>query len=485
MAKQDPLKLIEQEDNLPVLPELFYQVVEASSNPETPVSEVSHLILQDQVLTGRVLRIANSAYYAMPERISTVTRAVMVLGFISLRNFLTAITVVDTLNSDAFKGGLFETFWIHALACSVSASSLADRLKMNHREEAMIAGLVHDCGKLFLDHHFPEAYRAVIEKMRQGKDVLAAERDVFGLTHVEVGEKIAQRWALPPSIVEAIRNHHHFSKSPKNLSLADIIYVADRFAIETIPHDWADRIQWIPSGNNTKEPIKKICLEVGLSPHAFQEIIEEARENIERTAEDLNLKFLNPSVEPILDPSPELFRLHREIERKERQLAMVNEISTFIMENPRPEDLIQVVAEAIHRGIGFNRTLLFLLNSARNTIRGRLGLGHDVPPFLRTIHVPVGSEGLMGKTIREKRALNVLDAESRSDNDLPPLEVPALHQIKAFALVPFIAGTEVIGLVMVDNAVTREVIRDQEVDLIKSFLTLAGVYLAGYSKTSH
>jgi len=482
MKTQDALKLIDRSENLPVLPQLFYQIVEAASDPDTKVSELSSLILQDQVLTGRVLRMANSAYYAMPQKISTVTRAVMILGFISLKNFITTVTVVDTLNNEAFKGGLFKTFWVHALACGLSASFLAQRLNVDHREEAMIAGLVHDCGKLFLDHHFPEAYRSVAEMIRQGKDVLAAERSVFGVTHVEVGEKIVRKWHLPVPLIEAVRNHHRLSKSRENPRLSDVIHLANLMSCLTIPEEWTDGIQSMEPDDNARETVNKICSDLGLSDEAVQEVIQRTEENIQRIGEDLNLTFLSPSKEEVADPSPELFRLHREMERKERQLAMVNEISALIVENPRPEELIQVVVEAIHRGIGFSRTLLFLLNTAENTVDGRLGLGHDVPPFLRKINVPIPSRGLMGKAIREKVAFNILDAESESYGDLPSLEVSSLADIKTFALVPFVAGAEVIGLVMVDNMVTGETIRDKEIDLVRTFLTLAGVYLAGYRK---
>ena len=482
MKAQDALGLIEREENLPVLPQLFYQIVEAASDPDTEVSELSSLILQDQVLTGRVLRMANSAYYAMPQKISTVTRAVMVLGFISLKDFITAVTVVDTLNSDAFKGRLFESFWVHALACGLSASFLVQRLNVDHREEAMIAGLVHDCGKLFLDHHFPKAYKRVIEGMRDGDSILAEERKAFGVTHVELGERIAKTWNLPNTLIEAVRNHHSFSGSRKNVRLSDVIYLADLLSSHSIPQEWKDRIQWTETEVDTRKSASEICSKLDLSEEVVEEIIQATEQNIQRIAEDLSLTFLNPSKQEVTDSSPELFRLHREVERKERQLAMVNEISVFVMENPRPEELIQVVIEAIHRGIGFNRTLLFLLNTAEYTVDGRLGLGHDVPPFLREIRVPVISDGLMGRAIQEKRAFNIVDTGSQSSNNLPSLEVSSLADIETFALVPFVAGTEVIGLVMVDNMVTREPIMDKEVDLIRTFLTMAGVYLAGYRK---
>jgi putative nucleotidyltransferase with HDIG domain len=482
MKPEDALKLLEQDENLPVLPQLFYQIVEAASNPDTPVSELSNLILEDQVLTGRVLRMANSAYYAMPQKISTITRAVMVLGFITLRNFITAATIVDTLIKDAFKGGLYETFWVHALASSLSASLMAEQLKIDHQEEAMIAGLIHDCGKLFLDHHFPETYGEVAEMTRGGRDVLTAERDLFGFTHVDVGEKIAERWDLPATLVHAIRNHHRFSKSSKTLNLSDVIYLADLFVPHAIPDQWVDRVRRILPKGNSQRGILKISTEVGLSEKQVQEVIQKTKENIQRIADDLNLKFLCLPENSSAYPSPELFRLQRKMERQERQLAMVKEISSCITESPGSEVLIQVVVEAIHRGIGFNRTLLFLLNHAKNEIEGKLGLGYDVPPFLKKITVPLNSDGLMAKAIQQKRTINILDSQSQSYSDLPLLEVSALSEIKAFALVPFLAGTDVIGIVMVDNAVTKEPIRDQEIDLMSTFLTLAGVYLESHPK---
>ncbi|MBW2055887.1 MAG: HDOD domain-containing protein [Deltaproteobacteria bacterium] len=482
MRSQKALKLVEEEENLPVLPQLFYRIVEAASNPETPVSKLSSLILEDQVLTGRVLRMANSAYYSMPQKISTVTRAVMVLGFITLKNFITAATVVDTLYKGGFKGGLYETFWIHALTCSLLASLLAEKLKVDQREVAMVAGLVHDCGKLFLDYHFPETYRKVAEETLKGRDFLAAERKFFGVTHVDVGEKIARKWGLPAALIEAIRDHHRFSGASKDLALSDVVYMADLLSPYAIPESWADRIGGIYPKESPDECCRGIWVGLGLTEETIQRLIESAKQNVQRVAEDLNLTFLSPSAQDLEEPSPEIFRLQREMERKERQLAMVNEISGFILENPRPEELIQIVLEAVHRGIGFNRTLLFLLDGAGKTVAGKFGLGHDVPPFLKSISVPIDSDGLMGRAIREKRAFNVVDSNSRSCSDLPRLEVPVLAEIKTFALVPFIAGREVIGLVMVDNSVTREPIRDQEVELIRTFLTLAGVYLESYSK---
>ncbi len=480
MGAQDVLDLIERKENLPVLPQLFYRIVEKASTPETSVSELSRLILEDQVLTGRVIRMANSAYYATEEKISTVTRAIMVLGFFTLKSFIIAITVGDSLNNDAFKGELFETVWVHGLACSLSANSLAQKLAFEHPEEAMIAGLVHDSGKLFLDHHFPKEYKKVAQMIQQGKDILAAERSVFGLTHVDVGEKIALRWCLPETLIDAIRNHHEFSESTKNLSLSDIIYVAGLFASKAIPEEWKDRIQRIYPDHSTEREIKKTCSNLKLSEKDVREIIQTTKENIYRVAEDLNLEFLKPSGQKGDDPSAELFRLNREVEEKERQLAMINEIGAFAMENPKPEELIQVVVEAVHRGIGFDRTLLFLRNPTGDEVNGRLGLGYDVPPFLKKITVSMKSDGLMGKAMQERSTFNVVDEESPSDGALPSLEVPSLAEIKAFALVPFLAGTEVVGLVMVDNTFTGKAIGDREVDLIRTFLTLAGGYLARY-----
>jgi HD-like signal output (HDOD) protein len=475
--QQEVLRLLEQGDNLPALPRLFYEVVEAASNPETPVSDLSNLILQDQVLTGKVLKIANSAYYSASERISTVTRAVMVLGFISLRNSLTAIMVVDTLNSEAFKASLFKPFWVHALACSLVGRFLAERLEMDHPEEAMIAGLIHDCGKLFLDHHFPEAYRRVTREMEQGKDVLKAERELFGLTHVDLGERIAKKWALPSALVEAIGNHHVILNSSRPPRLSDIVYVADRFSALAIPQEWAEKTKWILSEKPTERRVQNICVELRISEEAIEEIIQQTRKNIRRTASDLGLKFLEPSIQGDLHPSSERFRRQREREKRQRLQAMIDEIKTMIKGNPRPEELLQLAIEAIHYGIGFNRTLLFLVNPSENTIDGKAGLGNGVPSFLKSIRVPIESDGLIGRVIRDKRAFNLFDRESSPYGDLPPIEI-SLPETKTLAFVPLIVGTKAMGLVMVDNAVTQESIGDPEIDSIKVFLALVGDHIA-------
>jgi len=168
------------------------------------------------------------------------------------------------------------------------------------------------------------------------------------------------------------------------------------------------------------------------------------------------------------------------MERKERQLAMMHEISAFVLENPRPEEVIQVVAEAIHRGIGFNRTLLFLLNPGKESMIGKVGLGFNVPPSLKKVVVPVDSGGLMSKGLQDKVAFNVVDSESALYRDLPPLEIESLIQTKSFALVPLLAGADAIGVILVDNTFTREPIRDREVDAIKTFINMAGMYLEKY-----
>ncbi len=161
---------------------------------------------------------------------------------------------------------------------------------------------------------------------------------------------------------------------------------------------------------------------------------------------------------------------------------MVNEISALIMQNPHPEELIQLLIEAIHRGIGVDRTLLFLRDPARDSITGRLGLGYDVPPFLNEISLPTRSDGPLGKAIQDKEAFNSADGESHLESGHPRLEIPAFAEIQAFALVPFLAGKEVIGLVVVDNTFTHQPITDHEVGLIGTFLNLAGTYLARYAK---
>lgn len=220
-------------DRLPPLPAVVSRVMELTNDPNCTAQDLQKVIGMDEVLSSKVLRLVNSARYGFPKRISTLSHAVILLGFETIRNLaIGAATVRLLLREGAASPVNRQLFWEHSLETGLAASALAKHLRKDLilREEMFLAGLLHDLGILFLSQNFPEAYREVLEQSHSLEETQEAERQVFGMTHAEIGARMAQRWNLPPVFAAVMEHHHHpLAESPFFVQTA-AVYLGDRLS---------------------------------------------------------------------------------------------------------------------------------------------------------------------------------------------------------------------------------------------------------------
>jgi putative nucleotidyltransferase with HDIG domain len=229
------------------------------NNPNTSADELNQLISLDQGLASKLLRIVNSAYYGFPKRISTITHAVVILGFNTVRNLVLGVSAFGMLSKKAEGQGLNRVqFWEHSIAVAVCASLLAKKKKPKTRsiiEEAFITGLLHDIGQLFLDSYFPVQYAVtLVYAERQNISILDAEKKVLGIDHTIVGKKIAEQWNFPPSLVSCIGSHHHPVPDTDHFESCALVHAADWLAwqmqkgvgkVEILPEMEASVQEWL------------------------------------------------------------------------------------------------------------------------------------------------------------------------------------------------------------------------------------------------
>jgi len=202
--------LLNSLDELPTLPSVFFTVNKMLSDPRTSAIDIGDAISLDQVMASKVLKLANSSFYGFTSRVNTIPHAVAVLGFSSTKNIVLTTSVLSTLNlKTKIKGFSLADFWKHSAAVGTIAKLIANESYPQKREEAFVAGLLHDIGKLILAICAPE-YFAETLKLAISKECLFldVEKEVVGISHPEIVAYINNKWNLPEEISEVIINHH-------------------------------------------------------------------------------------------------------------------------------------------------------------------------------------------------------------------------------------------------------------------------------------
>jgi HD-like signal output (HDOD) protein len=229
------LMLDQQLSNLPPLPAVVLRIIEIVNREDSSASELNRLISLDQGLSTRLLRIVNSAYYGFPRRISTVTHAIVILGFNAVRNLVLGVSAFDMLSRKHGTAGLNrEHFWKHSVAAAMAASIIVEKRHTRASaatEESFLSGLLHDVGQLFLDCYFPTQYAvAVAYADRESVPSVEAERRLLGIDHAMVAQRVAEAWNFPPSLAGVLGGHHDPDPSSPMFDGTAVVHAADWLA---------------------------------------------------------------------------------------------------------------------------------------------------------------------------------------------------------------------------------------------------------------
>jgi putative nucleotidyltransferase with HDIG domain len=220
---------------MPSLSTTAMKVAEICNNPQTSPADLNRIISLDPVLTGRVLKLVNSAYYGLPTQITSLTRAIIMVGLNTIVNLVISTAVVEKVSVKNASGPLsVDDFWTHSLCVGVVAKFLADLrgIPAASREEYFVGGLLHDLGKVALNDCFSEEYRQVFERATKGEASLCeAEAEAFGVHHGRVGLMIAEKWQLGAALRDSLAHHHDPREADEaGRNLVTLVSLGDGYA---------------------------------------------------------------------------------------------------------------------------------------------------------------------------------------------------------------------------------------------------------------
>ena len=222
--------LVARLKSIPTLPTVALRVMEITANPNSSANDLMAVISPDISLTTKVLKIANSPFFGLTRKVSSLQHAVTILGFKEIRNLVLSSVAFDSFK-DLKQDGAFDInkFWKHSFYCALAAKNIAVDLKVESGE-LFVAGLVHDIGKLVMYITFPTDFMMQLEVMDTVKikyTSFEAEKSIFGMTHDDIGMMLLKKWIFPEAILTAVGYHHRPQEADNKSIFPLIVHIAD------------------------------------------------------------------------------------------------------------------------------------------------------------------------------------------------------------------------------------------------------------------
>ncbi len=220
---------------MPSLPITVSKILQICNDPKTSPADLNQVITLDPVLMGRVMKLINSAYYSLPNQITSLVRAIIMLGINTVKNLALSTAVLGNLSAKKnFQALNIDGFWRHSLCTGVTAKLLAARRKKDIKqlEEYFVAGLLHDIGKIPLNNKLSAEYvEALSLTDREQRPLYVIEERITGVNHCEVGKLIIKNWNLGPVMEDIVFFHHFLDQYPgQNRDVLLTVAAANFFA---------------------------------------------------------------------------------------------------------------------------------------------------------------------------------------------------------------------------------------------------------------
>jgi len=224
---------LENIQEVPTLPQVAFQLIALISDPHSSMTDISHIIEEDPPLVAKILKIVNSGFYNIRNRITNIQQGLVLLGLEEIKNLVFALSVYSTFyhiqQNQYFN---FSRFWKHSASTAKMAIVLSKYLNFNFKQADFIGGLLHDFGRLVLQLYFRDVYENVFRHSEENLlPLYKAESELLGFTHAQAGYWLAEKWNLPPEIGDVLKNHHNVSEADiESEPLRVIVFLSDKIA---------------------------------------------------------------------------------------------------------------------------------------------------------------------------------------------------------------------------------------------------------------
>jgi putative nucleotidyltransferase with HDIG domain len=277
--------LLKQAGQLPSLPEVYIRVTELLENESSTGLKIGEAVQSDPALTARILKMINSAYYGLQNPVTSISQAVTLLGRQQLKQVLVGSVLAGVFKDFDVSAFPLRDFWQHCIKTAIIGRQLAmQNARVLDHEVFFTAGLLHDIGWLVIAKVNPGSYGQIIELARaENKDVIAVETEKLGVTHIDVGVALLEKWGIPGLITECVRKHHNIDHIGSFEIETSIVYLANKLSRLDLGRDGeadeeekaiADILSTIPNWEKSKCTAEQITIACRLAEEQWLEVME-------------------------------------------------------------------------------------------------------------------------------------------------------------------------------------------------------------------
>ncbi len=495
------LRRMRHKSDFPALSDAIGRIQRLTQSENESLASLSNEILKDVALTQKLLRLVNTAQYRHTSDgkggggISTVSRAVALIGFAGIRNLALSLVLLERMENKGHAKRLREDY-----LRSLMAASLARELCPNPREaeEAFLGAMFHHLGRSLTEFYFPEeadAVRRLVSPAEDGQPALseaAASAQVLGMSYEALGLGVAKQWGLPDSLQRAMRRP--VGEPPARLLEEG---VERQRWLARASNDMADLILNTPPEQahaKLRAMAQRHSRALGLSAEAFEQAADTARQHLAQMTEALELHLpkdsraqrllapLTPSVQDSLTahelaPTQVLERTQDKgkaspAEQATQLLAAgVQDITDAMVENFQLNAVLRMILETVYRALGFRRVIFCLRDARGQALTGRLGVGADVERLAPLLRVDLTAQppDLLAAVCLKGADTLIQDARAANIATRLPSWFRGELQSQSFLLLPLMLKGAPLGLIYADHATAGAVqLGDKELSLLRT-----------------
>lgn len=224
-------KIVEKFNNSKTLPHVAIRVTQMVNDDKSTMRDFEEIIQMDPVLVSVLLKLVNSPFFGLKDKVDSISKAVVYVGMKNLRNLVAVEGLRNMFNDEGADGFSRQRLWLHSATVAILSDMIGKRIFGDAREDLFLAGILHDIGLIAIDQVAGEELRAACRLYQaEKKSLIDCERELVGADHAEVGFKLAKEWKMPADVITAIRYHHNAEKAQEPSSVAGIVQLAEYIA---------------------------------------------------------------------------------------------------------------------------------------------------------------------------------------------------------------------------------------------------------------